>query len=79
MRGAYIGKGLMVPTTQLSMWDKRSEKQRVGGKKSHVRTAKSRVRTLKFTRAEGWWPEEEPGVSAGTTIVKVGRAAQPAG
>ena len=45
MRGVYIGKGLRVSLTLLSMWDKRNEKQRVRGKKSRVRTARSRVRT----------------------------------
>ena len=38
MKWVYIGKGLRVLTTQLLIWDKRSEKQRVGSKEMRVRT-----------------------------------------
>ena len=58
--GGLYRQGIRVSLKEFSMWDKRSEKQRVGGKKSRVQTARSRVRTRKLIRAEGWWPEEEP-------------------
>ena len=38
MRRVYINKGFRVSTTQHSMWDKKSGKQRVGNKNSRVRT-----------------------------------------
>ena len=53
MRGVYIGKALRVSLTHLSMWDKISEKQRVRSKKTHVRTARSRVQTWGLHLADG--------------------------
>ena len=41
MRGVYIGKGFRVSLNGFLMWDRRSEKQGVGNKKSRVRTTRS--------------------------------------
>ena len=58
--GGLYRQGLIVSLNGFSMWDKKNRKQRVGGKKSRVRTAMLHVWTQKLTKVEGWWPEEEP-------------------
>ena len=61
VRGVYIGKGLRVSTTQLLMWDKRSEKQGVKSKKTRVRTARNHVRTRGLHGVDGGREEKSLG------------------